>query len=158
MADPIQLRQLIQNLVANGLKFQAKESRPVVVIEGKANGDGRCLISVRDNGIGFDEKYLDRIFRPFQRLHGRSEYEGSGMGLAICRKIVARHGGTITAHSRPGEGSTFAVTLPAASLPAASNDKVSEVSDFSTGQIETSATSETSHKRSSLWRTEKAAS
>jgi signal transduction histidine kinase len=114
MADPMQLRQLLQNLVANGLKFQAAGARPVVEIEGKGNGHGRCEIRVRDNGIGFEEKYLDRIFRPFQRLHGRSEYEGSGMGLAICRKIVARHGGTITAHSRPGKGSTFVVTLPAA--------------------------------------------
>ncbi len=69
---------------------------------------------MRDNGIGFDEKYTDRIFRPFQRLHGRNEYEGSGMGLAICRKVVARHGGEIRAHSRPGEGSTFVVTLPTA--------------------------------------------
>jgi signal transduction histidine kinase len=69
---------------------------------------------VSDNGIGFDERYLDRIFRPFQRLHGRSEFEGSGMGLAICRKIAARHGGDVTAISTPGEGSVFVVTLPVA--------------------------------------------
>jgi signal transduction histidine kinase len=67
---------------------------------------------VKDNGIGFDEKYLDRIFQPFQRLHGRSEYEGTGMGLAICRKIVERHSGTITAKSISGKGSTFIITLP----------------------------------------------
>jgi len=70
-------------------------------------------ITVRDNGIGFDEKYRDRIFEVFQRLHGRDEYEGTGVGLAICRKIAERHGGTITAHSREGEGATFVVTLPA---------------------------------------------
>ena len=72
-----------------------------------------CRITVRDNGIGFDEKYLDRIFQVFQRLHGRDEYEGTGVGLAICRKIVERHGGTITAHSRAGEGATFVVDPPA---------------------------------------------
>src|SRR5439155_13988698 len=71
-----------------------------------------CELTVEDNGIGFNEKYLDRIFAPFQRLHGRAEYEGTGMGLAICRKIVERHGGTITARSVPGQGSTFIVTLP----------------------------------------------
>jgi signal transduction histidine kinase len=69
---------------------------------------------VQDNGIGFDEKYLDRIFGVFQRLHGRGEYEGTGMGLAICRKIVDRHGGSITARSAPGHGATFLVTLPLA--------------------------------------------
>jgi signal transduction histidine kinase len=68
---------------------------------------------VADNGIGFDEKYLDRIFNVFQRLHGRGQYEGTGIGLAVCRKIVERHGGTVTATSREGEGSTFVVTLPA---------------------------------------------
>ena len=66
----------------------------------------------RDNGIGFDEKYLDRIFTPFQRLHGRMEYEGTGMGLAVCRKIIERHRGSITAKSTPGAGATFIVTLP----------------------------------------------
>ncbi len=71
-------------------------------------------ICVRDNGIGFDEKYLDRIFTPFQRLHGRNEYEGTGIGLAVCRKIVERHGGTLTAKSTPGEGATFIATLPLA--------------------------------------------
>jgi signal transduction histidine kinase len=71
-----------------------------------------CRILVRDNGIGFDEKYLDRIFQMFQRLHGRGEYEGTGVGLAICRKITDRHGGTITARSRVGEGATFVITLP----------------------------------------------
>ncbi|MGO9690735.1 MAG: sensor histidine kinase, partial [Syntrophobacteraceae bacterium] len=72
--------------------------------------DGR--IFVEDNGIGFDEKYIERIFMPFQRLHGRSAYEGTGMGLAICRRIVERYGGSITAKGKPGEGSTFIITLP----------------------------------------------
>jgi signal transduction histidine kinase len=71
-----------------------------------------CQILVEDNGIGFDEKYLDRIFTVFQRLHKKGEYEGTGVGLAICRKIVDRHGGTITARSRPGQGTTFVVTMP----------------------------------------------
>ncbi|OGO62014.1 MAG: histidine kinase [Chloroflexi bacterium RBG_19FT_COMBO_49_13] len=75
------------------------------------NGDV-CQISVEDNGIGFNIQYLDRIFKPFERLHGREEYEGSGMGLAICRRIVERHSGAITATSTPGEGSTFIVSLP----------------------------------------------
>jgi signal transduction histidine kinase len=73
----------------------------------------RWQIFIEDNGIGFDEKYLDRIFNPFQRLHGRGEFEGTGMGLAICRKIVERHGGTLGARSTPGEGTTFIATLPA---------------------------------------------
>jgi signal transduction histidine kinase len=72
-------------------------------------------ILVSDNGIGFDEKYLDRIFLPFQRLHGHNEYKGSGMGLAICKKIVERHEGSITARSKPGQGTTFLITLPARS-------------------------------------------
>jgi light-regulated signal transduction histidine kinase (bacteriophytochrome) len=114
MADPVQVRQLLQNLVGNALKFQRPGIPPRVVIEARNKDASWCEISVRDNGIGFEEKYLDRIFRPFQRLHGRDEYAGSGMGLAICRKVVARHGGTITAHSRPGEGSQFVVTLPSA--------------------------------------------
>jgi signal transduction histidine kinase len=74
--------------------------------------DRLCEITVEDQGIGFEKKYLDRIFAPFQRLHGRGEYEGSGIGLAICRKIVERHGGTITALSTPGQGASFIVTLP----------------------------------------------
>ncbi len=71
-----------------------------------------CQIVVQDNGIGFEEKYLDRIFTVFQRLHGRGSYEGSGIGLSVCRKIVERHGGEITARSEPDKGSTFLITLP----------------------------------------------
>ena len=115
-ADPTQMRQLIQNLVGNALKFHGDE-KPVVKVYGLPAGeertrDGRYQIFVEDNGIGFEEKYLDRIFTPFQRLHGRGTYEGTGIGLAICRKIVDRHGGSITATSAPGKGSIFIVTLP----------------------------------------------
>ena len=122
-ADPLQMRQLLQNLIGNALKFHREEA-PVVKIhsqllkdeeprsEGSASDDGLCQITVQDNGIGFDEKYTDRIFGIFQRLHGRSTYEGTGVGLAICRKIVERHGGSITAESTPGQGTTFIVTLP----------------------------------------------
>ncbi len=122
-AEPLQMRQLLQNLIANGLKFHRQGEPPVVRIEGRlldpsdppvedtAPGPQRCEIRVQDNGIGFEEVYSERIFELFQRLHGRDEYEGTGMGLAICRKIVMRHGGTIRAQSAPGHGATFIVTL-----------------------------------------------
>lgn len=111
-ADPTQMRQLLQNLIDNGLKFHKEEEAPVVKVYARLL-DEVCQIIVEDNGIGFDEKHLDRIFTIFQRLHGRSEYEGTGIGLAICHKIVERHGGSITAKSKPGEGATFTATLPA---------------------------------------------
>jgi len=115
-ADPVQMRQLLQNLLANGLKFHRPGQAPTVRLSGTlqngADRPSRCELRVADDGIGFDEKYLDRIFTIFQRLHGRSEYEGTGLGLAICRKIVERHHGRITAHSAPGQGATFVVTLP----------------------------------------------
>ena len=109
-AEKSQIRQLFQNLIANALKFHGEEQPHIKIYSRRTDHD--CRIFVEDNGIGFDEKYLDRIFAPFQRLHGRSAYEGTGMGLAICRKIVERHGGSITAKSKPGEGSTFIITLP----------------------------------------------
>lgn len=122
-ADPVQMRQLLQNLLSNALKFHRQQEPPVVKIYSQLFDQKwqpveesaiatHCQIVVADNGIGFDEKYLDRIFNVFQRLHSRSEYEGTGMGLAICRKIAERHGGSITAKSTPGQGSTFIVTLP----------------------------------------------
>ena len=112
-ADPTQMRQLFQNLLGNALKFHRPGVPPVVTVRGGLDAAGACRVSVADNGIGFDEKYLDRIFQVFQRLHGRGEYDGTGVGLAICQKIVDRHGGTLTARSRPGEGATFLLTLPA---------------------------------------------
>jgi PAS domain S-box-containing protein len=123
-ADPSQMRQLFQNLIVNAIKFHRPGVPPVVEIAGELTdqtpappGAGEEVplyrITVRDNGIGFEEKYSERIFDVFQRLHGRDEYEGTGVGLAICRKIVERHGGTITALGRLGEGATFVVALPA---------------------------------------------
>lgn len=130
-ADAVQMRQLLQNLIGNALKFHRAEEKPVVRVYAEtlhANGasfqmNGEeihigdassdfCRLIVVDNGIGFEEKYLDRIFTVFQRLHGRSEYEGSGIGLAVCRKIVERHGGAITAKSKPGAGAAFLIDLP----------------------------------------------
>jgi PAS domain S-box-containing protein len=131
-ADPLQMRQLMQNLIGNALKFQTPEASPVVKIEAQlvtrdqirddavfpnppptASPDDKfCVLTVQDNGIGFEEQYLDKIFAVFQRLHGRSEYEGTGVGLAVCRRITDRHGGLITAQSKPGEGATFVVVLP----------------------------------------------
>lgn len=115
-ADPTQMRQLLQNLIGNALKFQRPEVPPVIGLRSEflttSQGEPQCRISITDNGIGFEETYLDRIFQLFQRLHGRNEYEGTGIGLAICRKVVERHRGTITARSKPGEGSTFIITLP----------------------------------------------
>ena len=125
-ADATQMHQLLQNFIGNALKFHKPDVTPVVdvvgVVETQATSAGRpdqamCRLEVRDNGIGFDKKYLDRIFTPFQRLHGRGAYSGTGMGLAICRRIVERHHGTITADSKPGEGARFIVTLPVQQTP-----------------------------------------
>ncbi len=135
-ADPVQMRQLLQNLIGNALKFHRPDETPIVKIYAETAlqqnesvsaaddnnlqtvGSGKqiCKIVVQDNGIGFEEKYLDKVFTVFQRLHGRSEYEGSGIGLAVCRKIVERHGGAITARSELNKGSTFFVTLPLAQI------------------------------------------
>jgi signal transduction histidine kinase len=109
--DPYQLRQLFQNLIENAVKYHRPDIKPLIKIHGEVI-DGRHRISVEDNGIGFEEKYLEKIFQPFQRLHRKNEYSGTGIGLAICKKIIERHGGTITAKSAPGKGSTFIVTLP----------------------------------------------
>jgi PAS domain S-box-containing protein len=134
-ADPMQMRQLLLNVIGNSLKFQPAGATPVVKINARIMGresatdtafmklrsasgepasgpEQFCEISVQDNGIGFEEKYSDKIFVVFQRLHGRTEYEGTGVGLAVCRRITDRHHGTIIAKSKPGEGATFIMTLP----------------------------------------------
>jgi PAS domain S-box-containing protein len=125
-ADPTQMRQLFQNLIGNALKFHREGVPPVVRIttetprQGARAQDVQTIV-VQDNGIGFDKQHLDRIFAPFQRLHTRREFEGAGLGLAICKRIMERHEGDITARSRPGEGATFIVTLPTR-RPAAAAD------------------------------------
>ena len=117
-ADPLQIRQLFQNLIGNGIKYHNGHDAPFVKVTAEIldNGDASmhqlCKITVEDNGIGFEEQYAERIFGIFQRLHGRDDYEGTGVGLSICRKICDRHGGDIAAHGRPGEGATFIATLP----------------------------------------------
>ncbi len=116
-ADQTQMRQLLQNTISNALKFARKGVPPVVKIKSMPRLDSESFtpqiqMTISDNGIGFKEKYIDRIFQPFQRLHGRNKYAGTGMGLAICRKIVERHNGSITATSVPEEGTTIIITLP----------------------------------------------
>jgi signal transduction histidine kinase len=111
-ADPTQMRQLFQNLIGNALKFHKAGEKPVIRVRSSSTGNRELQIMIEDNGIGFDEKYLDRIFAPFERLHGKQEYQGTGMGLAICKKIVERHGGSISATSSAGQGSIFIITLP----------------------------------------------
>ncbi len=118
-ADPTQMRQLLQNLIGNALKFHRPGVPPVVRIGTAGPADpGRVALTVSDNGIGFEAVYGERIFQVFERLHPRDVYAGTGIGLALCRKIAERHDGTITAESRPGAGSTFTVVLPAAPVPA----------------------------------------
>ena len=115
-ADPMQMHQLLLNLVSNALKFQPPGAQPLVKIRSRLFsslfGEQFCELSVQDNGIGFDEKYMDKIFAVFQRLHGRNEYEGTGVGLAVCRRITDRHRGTVSAKSQLGQGATFIVALP----------------------------------------------
>ncbi|MBM3315974.1 hypothetical protein FJY71_09120, partial [candidate division WOR-3 bacterium] len=111
MADDRQLEQLFQNLVGNAVKFQ-REGTPKVHVRAERSNGG-WMFSVRDNGIGIDRQYADRIFQVFQRLHTRDEFPGTGIGLAVCKKIVERHGGRIWVESEPGSGADFRFTLPA---------------------------------------------
>ena len=111
-AEDFQMRELFQNLIGNALKYHREGVYPVIKIKSCQMENQHWKITVEDNGIGFDEKHKNKIFSPFHRLHGRSAYEGTGMGLAICKKIVDRHRGTITAQSTPEKGSTFIIILP----------------------------------------------
>ena len=108
--DPTQLAQLFQNLIGNAIKFRDKKP-PRIHIRAESNGQF-CTLAVQDNGIGIDPKFSDRIFAVFQRLHTRDSYDGTGIGLALCKKIVERHRGRIWMESQPREGTTFYFTLP----------------------------------------------
>jgi signal transduction histidine kinase len=110
-ADPIQMRQLLQNLLGNALKFRRDGVMPELDVSVAVN-EHLAELTFKDNGIGFDAQYSTRIFRAFERLNGARTYPGTGMGLALCRKIVERHHGTIHADSVPGHGATFTVRLP----------------------------------------------
>lgn len=114
--DRVQLRQLFQNIIANALKYRKTDGQPLVVLRGSLVDEAHYEILIQDNGIGFDPKDAKKIFRPLQRLHSRRDYEGTGMGLTTCQKIVARHGGEIWAQGVPGQGATFVIRLPAGLL------------------------------------------
>ena len=114
LADEMQLVQLFQNLVGNAIKYQ-DPGVPRIHVSAARNGGKKWVFSVQDNGLGIDPLFFDKIFGVFQRLHGRDEFAGTGIGLAICKKIVERHGGSISVESEPGHGSTFRFALPTGS-------------------------------------------
>ena len=111
MGDHFLLRQLFQNLIGNALKFTKVGCPPIIKIK-SYNNNGSFVIVVQDEGIGFNTSYINNMFKPFKKLHGKDQYEGTGMGLTICMKIVRLHGGQLTAKSKPGEGSQFLIHLP----------------------------------------------
>lgn len=121
VCDGIQMRQVLQNLMSNALKYRHPDRQPIITINARAGppaGEAGLAalpvleIGFEDNGIGFENHHNERIFEPFQRLHSSDLYEGSGIGLAICRKVLARHDGSISAEGRPGQGAIFILSLP----------------------------------------------
>lgn len=148
-ADPTQMRQLFQNLIGNALKYRRDGVSPVVEVEGRIEVPNQsrpdlppkqvCHLRVSDNGIGFEQEYAERIFGIFQRLHGRDVYEGTGVGLAICRKIAERHGGSIRAEGRPGQGATMIAMFP---VTTSSTEDAESIPDGTTPAIVTGATDE----------------
>ena len=110
--SPAAISQVLSNLIGNAVKYRRREIPPLIRIAARPAGVNLLEVSIEDNGIGFDQQYAERIFNPFQRLHSRNEYPGTGIGLAVCRKVIERHGGTISAEGRPGQGATFRFTLP----------------------------------------------
>lgn len=111
-ADAVQIRQLLINLFSNAIKFQKPGATPVIHVHAALLSNHRCLLTIQDNGIGLEEKYLAKIFKAFERLHSSVDYPGNGMGLAICERIIERHNGHIRAESTLGEGTTFHIELP----------------------------------------------
>lgn len=124
--DPAQIRQLLQNLIANGLKYQKPGNIPHITIRSGVQDDGMVRIEVQDNGIGIEEEQYKNVFTMFRRLHTRQEYEGTGIGLAVCKKIVERHGGEIGVDSIYGQGSTFWFTIPLAPVQTVSTKSQTE--------------------------------
>jgi chemotaxis family two-component system sensor kinase Cph1 len=131
MCDRVQMRQVLQNLISNSLKYRHADRAPDISVSSRILPGPRSPgkpqmpvleLAIADNGLGFEPRHCERIFEPFQRLHSADDYEGSGIGLAICRKIIERHGGTIAATSRPDAGSTFTITLPMRPLPKEKDD------------------------------------
>ena len=139
-AVPSQMDHLFNNLISNALKFIRPDTQPLLRIEAQPVDGGNYAeltpgrryveITVADNGIGFDEKYLDHIFKVFQRLHGKTAFEGTGIGLAICRRVVVYHHGYLTARSQPGQGTTFVVVLPESQSPQA-HDRPTAAENYS---------------------------
>jgi signal transduction histidine kinase len=115
-ADPLQMRQVFQNLLSNALKFKRPDVAPVVKVVSRLVGDSYEIV-VKDNGIGFEQQYANKVFEVFQRLHSRGDYEGTGIGLAIVRKVLESHGGSVRVESTPNQGTQFFLTLPVTSQP-----------------------------------------
>lgn len=112
VGDASQLRQVLQNLINNAIKFQPAGQSPIIKVYAEASSADTVTLCIADNGIGFDEKYISKIFNPFQRLHGKEVYAGTGIGLAIVKKVIDRHGASITVSSAPGKGSVFRIAFP----------------------------------------------
>ncbi len=115
-ADPARLRQLLENLISNALKYRHADRPLAVTLTLRRKPTGGYVFEIADNGIGFDPAYANTIFEPFRRLHGDRQYAGTGVGLAICALVADRHGWTLSAEGRPGEGAVFRVTMPARTI------------------------------------------